>query len=33
MKRWLETRRALKALREVFTDLRVRPLDHYQQMG
>jgi hypothetical protein len=33
MRRWLETHRALKALREAFADLRQRPLDHYQQLG
>jgi Putative transposase len=33
MKAWLDTHRALKALREAFTDLRARPLDNYQQMG
>ena len=33
MKAWLDTHRALKALRDAFTDLRALPLDHYQQMG
>jgi predicted RNA-binding Zn-ribbon protein involved in translation (DUF1610 family) len=33
MRRWLETHRALKALREAFSDLRARPLDHFQQLG
>ena len=33
MKQWLETHRAIKALRQVFADLRQRPLDHYQQLG
>ena len=33
MRRWLETHRAIKALREAFAQLHTRPLDHYQQMG
>jgi hypothetical protein len=33
MKRWLDTHRALKALREVFAALHTRPLDQYQPMG
>jgi len=33
MRRWLETHRAIKALREAFADLRQHPLDHYQQLG
>jgi hypothetical protein len=33
MRRWLETHRVFKALRNAFTDLRQHPLDHYQQLG
>jgi hypothetical protein len=33
MRRWLETHRAIKALREAFTDLRTRPLDQFRQLG
>jgi hypothetical protein len=33
MRRWLETHRALKALREAFAQRHTHPLDHYQQMG
>jgi hypothetical protein len=33
MRRWLETHRAIKALRAAFYDLRTRPLGHFRQLG
>ena len=33
MRRWLETHRAIKALRAAFSDLRTRPLGHFRQLG
>ncbi len=33
MRRWLETHRAIKALREACADLHQRPLDRHQQLG
>jgi hypothetical protein len=33
IRRWLETHRALKALRETFAQLQTRPLDQFQQLG
>ncbi len=33
MRRWLETHRAINALRQAFADLHQRSLDRYHQLG